>query len=126
MNLNQAVVDKMMDDYGWEIKKEWIVYCTGIVSGVYSAVKALTMPGDQIVLQPPVYYPFYNAIRDSGCHVVANNLKFNGERYEMDLEDLEIKIQTQDFFPAFSSPYSWFDSLSSAQSCRSCIHERRT
>ena len=98
-DLNQAVVDKMKNDYGWEIKKEWIVYCTGIVSGVYSAVKTFTMPGDQIVLQPPVYYPFYNAIRDNGCHVVANNLKFNGERYEMDLEDLEAKFKPKTSFP---------------------------
>ena len=98
-DLNQAVVDKMKRDYDWEIEKDWIVYCTGIVSGVYSAVKSLTMPGDQIVVQPPVYYPFYNAIRDNGCHVVANNLKFDGERYEMDFDDLETKFKPKTTFP---------------------------
>ncbi len=98
-DLNKAVVDKMKRDYGWEIKPEWIVYCTGIVSGVYSAVKSLTMPGDQIVIQPPVYYPFYASIKDNGCHVIQNNLKFNGEHYEMDLEDLEMKFKPKTSFP---------------------------
>ncbi|MGI5839823.1 MAG: MalY/PatB family protein [bacterium] len=98
-SLYEAIVDRMKRYYNWEIKKEWIVYTTGIVSGVHSAVKAVSMPGDQIILQPPVYYPFYSAIKDNGCHVVANNLKFDGERYEMDFDNLESLFKPSTSFP---------------------------
>lgn len=51
------------------------------------------MPGDKVVIQQPVYYPFSNAINNNGCHVVSNDLVFDGEKYNMDFEDLGSKLK---------------------------------
>lgn len=88
----EAVINKVKRSYGWEIKKEWIVFCDGVVSGVYSAVKSYTNPGDEVIIQTPVYHPFKSAILDNECSVVENKLSFNNNRYTMDFEDLKAKF----------------------------------
>ena len=79
--------------YKWEIRKEWIVYTPGVVPAINLAIRAFTNPGDKIIVQPPVYYPFYNSIESNGRRVLYNPLKLTNNRYEMDFDDLEIKAK---------------------------------
>ena len=85
----QAVVDRMWNKYAWEIKPDWVVFTPGVVPALNIAVRMLTHPGDEIILQEPVYYPFFPAVTSSGCQIVNNQLKLIKGRYEMDYEDLE-------------------------------------
>lgn len=89
----QAIIDWTEKRFGWKIEKEWIDYTPGIVPAVNYAIQAFCMPGDKVVIQQPVYYPFSNAINNNGCHVVSNDLVFDGEKYNMDFEDLETKLK---------------------------------
>ncbi len=92
-SLIQAVVERMQRKFGWKIEPEWIVFTPGVVPALNVAVRCLTHPGDEIILQEPVYYPFFSAVKASGCQVVTNNLKLVNGRYEMDYDDLESKFR---------------------------------
>ena len=85
--------------FGWEIEPNWIVSTTGIVMALSAAVRAFTNEGDAILIQQPVYYPFSNVVRINNRQLVVNLLRENmvdGQlRYEMDFEDLEEKIKSQ-------------------------------
>lgn len=89
----KAVCSWMKERHAWNIKPEWIVGSAGVVSAFFSAIKALTKPGDGIVVMSPVYYPFYMAIEKNDRKVVKNQLINNGKTYEIDFEDLEKKTQ---------------------------------
>lgn len=97
--LFQTIVERMDRLYGWKIKKEWIVFSAGVVNGLYSAVQSLTHPGDEVIVQPPVYYPFYNAVRHNGCQILHNPLRLQDGRYTMDFEQLERLFVGQASFP---------------------------
>lgn len=77
--------------YGWKIDKEHIVYSPGTVEALYIAVKAFTKPGDGVILQSPVYRPFYGSILDNGRRVVNNPLIHRDGYYSIDFDDLEKK-----------------------------------
>ncbi len=98
-SLYEAIIERLARDYGWKIKKEWLVFTAGVVNGLYSAVGAFTNPGDEVIVQSPVYYPFFNAIRDNGCQVLHNHLAFDGERYTMDFNNLEQLFKPVTAFP---------------------------
>ncbi len=77
--------------HGWDIEDDWYVVTNGIVQALGIAVRAFTRPGDSVILQSPVYTPFYGAIKDNGRIIVENPLIENNGRYEMDFDDLEAK-----------------------------------
>lgn len=79
--------------FGWEIQKDWIEYTPGIVPAINYIVQAFCTPGDKILIQQPVYYPFKKSVEKNNCEVVDNPLKFNGESYEVDFEDFEKKAK---------------------------------
>jgi len=87
-----ALHDWMLKRHNWEIKREWLVQVNGVVQGLYAAVRAFTKPGDSIVIQTPVYYPFYRAVEDNGRVLVKNPLKLTDGHYEMDFDDLAEKL----------------------------------
>ena len=76
----------------WEIRKEWLLQTPGVVFALALAVKAYTQPGDAVLIQQPVYYPFTEVILDNGRRRVSNDLVLRGGRYEIDFADLEEKI----------------------------------
>ncbi|MBN1191953.1 MAG: pyridoxal phosphate-dependent aminotransferase [Dehalococcoidales bacterium] len=88
----EAVVSRMQRKFNWKIKPEWVVFTPGVVPALSAAVRSLTHPGDEIILQRPVYYPFFPAVTSSGCQIVNNGLKLIDGRYEMDFADLESKF----------------------------------
>lgn len=79
------------EHYGRLIDREWIVLSPGVVAALDNMVQAFTAPGDKIIVQPPVYYPFFNTVENNGRVISRNPLKLNGTRYEMDFEDLAKK-----------------------------------
>ena len=88
-----AVVKWMNERHQWPILKEWITVITGIVPALNMLMQAFAQPGDQVVIQPPVYYPFFNAIRNNGQQVLLNDLQEENGRYQMNFEDLEMKLK---------------------------------
>ena len=79
--------------HDWEVKEEWLVKTPGIVFALAMAVRAFTNPGDAVLIQSPVYYPFSEVIRDNGRRVVSSDLQYGTDhRYQMNFEDFETKI----------------------------------
>src|SRR5512143_335552 len=90
-----SVVDRLQRKFGWKIQPEWVVFTPGVIPALNAAVRAFTHPGDEIVIQQPVYYPFFGAITNNGCQIVNNPLKLVRGRYEMDLADLRQRFSAR-------------------------------
>jgi cysteine-S-conjugate beta-lyase len=88
-NCYQAVADWMRQRHGWPIQTDWLVFAPGVMPAVHWAIQAVTRPGDRVIVQPPVYPPFFRAVRLSGCEVVENPLRCDGTRYVIDFDHLE-------------------------------------
>jgi cystathionine beta-lyase len=78
---------------GWTIEKEWICHSPGVVPGLNVAVWAYTQPQDRIVIQTPVYPPFFDAILKNNRTLIENPLIANGDRFEIDFENLDTQLQ---------------------------------
>lgn len=93
-----AIMNWMKKNHQWETKREWIVKTPGVVFALGVAVKAFTKPGDAVLIQNPVYYPFTNIIRDNDRRVIDNTLVYEKRvtegksQYSIDYEDFERKI----------------------------------
>ena len=88
----QAIIDWMEKRHNWKVKKDWLAFSPGVVPALSIIIRAFTQPGDKVIVQPPVYYPFFRIIENNGCHVVNNPLKLSNRKYFMDYDDLERKI----------------------------------
>lgn len=84
-----SVVERMQRKFNWKIEPEWIVFTPGVVPALHIAVRSLTHPGDEVILQEPTYHPFFSVVTNSGCKIVNNGLNLVNNRYEMDYEGLE-------------------------------------
>lgn len=78
--------------HGLQIEKDWLVFCTGVIPALSTAVRKLTTPGEKVLIQTPVYNIFFNSIINNGRFVVESPLVYDGERYTIDWEDLEQKL----------------------------------
>ena len=88
----QSIVNWLKRRHNWEISKDWISFSPGIVPAVNMAILAFTEPKDKIIIQPPVYFPFFSAIKNNNRVIVENPLKLKNERYCFDFIDLEKKL----------------------------------
>ncbi len=84
-----AVTSWFARRHGWTMQRDWIIYTSGVVPAVSAVIKALTMPGERVIVQTPVYNCFFSSIRNNGCEVAENPLLYDGGRYTMDYEGLE-------------------------------------
>lgn len=84
-----AVTSWFSRRHGWDIDREWIIYTSGVVPAVSAVIKALTVPGDKVIVQTPVYNCFFSSIRNNGCEIVSNPLHRTADTYEMDFDALE-------------------------------------
>lgn len=75
--------------YGWKFKPEWAVFLPGVVPAINAAVQEFTKEGEGVIVQPPVYYPFFDGVLNNHRTIERNPLIFNGIRYEMDFDNLE-------------------------------------
>lgn len=89
----QSIIDWMWRHHQWEVEKEWIDFSPGIVPGLAFIVQAFTQPGDKVLMQTPVYHPFYYVVENQGRIIVRNPLVCQDDHYEMDFDDLEKKLK---------------------------------
>ena len=87
----EAVVNWFARRHAWRMEKEWIIYTTGVVPAISAVIKALTVPGDKVMVQTPVYNCFFSSIRNNGCEMIANPLVYRNRGYQIDFDDLERK-----------------------------------
>ncbi len=87
----EAVINWMSRRQKWQIKQEWIVMTPGVVPALNMLVQTFVAPGEKVVIQPPVYYPFFHAIENNGAQIVPNELKLENGRYQIDFDDLTRK-----------------------------------
>lgn len=90
-NYYDTIVKWFINRHQWEIDSQWIIYTSGVVPAISAIIKAMTIPGDKIIVQTPVYNCFYSSIRNNGCKMIANNLIYQEGRYTIDFDDLEHK-----------------------------------
>jgi cysteine-S-conjugate beta-lyase len=102
----QAAIDWLKRRHGWAVEKKEMVMTPGIVPALNYAVRAFSRPGDPVIIQTPVYHPFYYAIENNGRRVVRNPLRFDGRRYTMDLDDLRTKIDAPGRMLILCSPHN--------------------
>lgn len=88
----EALIAWLGDRHNWEIQQDWISFSPGVVFALYELVRSLTKPGDKILIQSPVYPPFFKAVKNNGREVVNSQLRVEHGRYVMDFEDLEEKF----------------------------------
>lgn len=92
----EAVRNWMKERHGWEPQEKWLIKTPGVVFALAMAVRAYTGPGDAVLIQQPVYYPFSEVIRDNGRKVVSSDLYLGGDnKYHIDFEDFERKIKEE-------------------------------
>lgn len=86
-----AVTDWFAQRHGWSIDRDWIIYTSGVVPAISAVIKALTRPGDAVLILTPVYNCFFSSIRNNGCATVESELLYDGRTYKIDFDDLERK-----------------------------------
>lgn len=87
----KAITDWFHRRHNWQIEKDWIIYTTGVVPAISATIKALTLPGEKVLIQSPAYNCFYSCIRNQGCEVLESPLKREADSYVMDWDDFEAK-----------------------------------
>ncbi|EFU31917.1 MalY/PatB family protein [Segatella buccae] len=85
----EAIINWFARRHNWQIDRSWIIYTTGVVPAVSCAIKALTLPGEKVLIQTPDYNCFFSSIKNNGCEVAENELVRRGDSYEVDFEDFE-------------------------------------
>ncbi|MBN1158396.1 MAG: PatB family C-S lyase [Bacteroidales bacterium] len=103
---SEAITGWLFRQHGWETHPSWIGFSPGIVSALNLLVLAFTEPGDKIIVQPPVYFPFFSAIRNHGRVQVSNPLLYENNAYSMDFDDLELKIDSRTKMLLLCSPHN--------------------
>ena len=101
-----SVVNWMKKRHGWEIKPGWISYSPGVVPSLNIAVTAFTQPGDKVIVQPPVYFPFFQAVKNNNRILVDNPLQLSKGRYFMDFDDLKKKIDSKTKLLLLCNPHN--------------------
>lgn len=86
-----AIISWFHRRHQWDIKKNWIIYTTGVVPATSAAIKALTLPGEKVMIQTPAYNCFFTSIMNQGCQIVENELVRDGDTYRIDFDDFERK-----------------------------------
>ncbi|MEI7525850.1 MAG: PatB family C-S lyase [Mariniphaga sp.] len=120
----QAIIDWMDRRHDWKIEKEMITTSPGVVSAVTLLIMALSEPGDKVIVQPPVYFPFFTSIRGMGRKMVENPLIIKDGRYTFDFENLKKGIDADTKILILCSPHNPGGMVWTAQEleelCRIC------
>ena len=102
----QSVVDWIRSHHGWQVEREWMRYIPGIVKGIGMVVNVFTKSGDKIIIQPPVYHPFRLVPEHNDREIVMNPLRWVGDTYEMDFEQLEQVIDDKCKILILANPHN--------------------
>ena len=88
---HEAVIGWFNRRHDFSIRKDWILFTTGVVPALSAVIKALTAPGDKVIVQTPVYNCFFSSVRNNQCETLFNDLIYSNGTYFIDYEDLEAK-----------------------------------
>lgn len=102
----EAVTGWFQKRHGWEIKKEWVIPCTGVVTAIGFALEAVTRPGDKVLLLTPLYDPFFQVIQGSGRRLVTLDLKETDGTYELDYDAFEKQLRDGVGAVIFCNPHN--------------------
>lgn len=89
----ESVASWMERRHGWELEHHWICVTPGVVPALNMLVQTFVSPGDRVLIQPPVYFPFYRAVENNHAEVVINPLLYENGTYRMNVADLETKVK---------------------------------
>jgi cystathionine beta-lyase len=105
-SLWEAVMSWLRARFGWETRPSWFALAPGVVPSINLCIQAFSNPGDEVIIQTPVYHPFFQAVERNGRNLVRNPLKRVNGRYFMDFEDLERKIGERTRLLILCSPHN--------------------
>lgn len=86
-----SIINWFKHRHQWQIKRDWIMYTTGVIPAISCSIKAFTTPGEKVLVQTPVYNHFFSSILNQGCEILENELVRKGNTYEIDFDDFEKK-----------------------------------
>lgn len=108
----QTIAQWILDHHGWKVDDEWVTYIPGIVKGIGYVINCFLRPGDKVVVQPPIYHPFYLTPQWNGYEVVWNPLIAHRDpdgrlcSYTMDFDDLERKLDERCRLLILANPHN--------------------
>ena len=102
----KSILNWLQTRHNWTVQQEWIGFTPGVVPALNFTVLEFTDPGDKIIIQSPVYFPFYSAVKDHGRKMLINPLKLKDGRYTMDLEHLKQNIDSGTRMLILCSPHN--------------------
>jgi cystathionine beta-lyase len=85
----EALIHWLKKRHGWEVQRDWIVMVPGVVPSLFASVMAFAKEGEGVIVQPPVYFPFFSAVTTNHRRLIENPLRLAGDRYRIDFDDLE-------------------------------------
>ncbi len=88
-SMYEALMSWLKKRHGWEIERDWIVMCPGVVPALHATILAVTQPDESVIVQNPVYAPFFSSVTTTGRRLVLNPLRLENGRYAMDFDHLE-------------------------------------
>lgn len=101
-----STIDWLQRRHHWNVNKEWISFCPGVVPALNFCTLAFTEPGDNIIVQPPVYFPFFSAVESHGRNLIFNNLKESDSKWTMDYDSLISGIDSKTKMIFISNPHN--------------------
>jgi cysteine-S-conjugate beta-lyase len=101
-----SIIAWVKNRHSWEVEKEWICFTPGIVPALNFCTLAFTKPGDRIIVQPPVYFPFFSAVEAHGRKLVFNQLKESAGQWVMDYDSLESELREGAAMVLLSNPHN--------------------
>jgi cystathionine beta-lyase len=102
----EALMQWLKKRHGWEVQREWIVMAPGVVPSLFASVIAFAKEGEGVIVQPPVYFPFFSAVTTGNRQLVENPLRQVGNRYEIDFGHLEQCAAAGARLMLFCSPHN--------------------
>lgn len=104
-SLYDSIINWVKDRYNWEIKKEWIVFTPGVVAGFNFGIRSITEESEGVIIQPPVYPPFFNVVKDMGRKLVQNPLIMDKGNYHINFDELGGLLENSKLL-LFCSPHN--------------------
>ena len=91
-SVDDAVTSWFQKQHGWELKKEWLTYISGVVPALSATIQTFSNSGDKVIVFSPVYYPFYDMVTYNDRKLITSPMEYRNGRYYMDLQDFEAKL----------------------------------
>jgi len=104
--VDQAISGWLKKRHGWTVEADWLLLTNGVVPALNLAVLAFTEPGDSVIIQPPVYRPFFKAVENNKRELLLNGLKEENGRYTIDFEQLARIVDDRTKMLIFCSPHN--------------------